>query len=149
MENVEIRELEEKDLFNGFLTSLDSLKKASNLEPEKVRNIYQKIKSTGNQIIFVAIEDSKVVGSATLFIEQKFIHNGSKVGHIEDVVVTKNKQGKGMGKKLIQKMLEYSSTKGCYKTVLSCLDDLKPFYENIGFKPHLKGMRFDHNLNSL
>ncbi len=144
MENVEIRELEEKDLFNGFLTSLDSLKKASDLEPEKVRNIYQKIKSTGNQIIFVAVIDSKVVGSATLLIEQKFIHECSKVGHIEDVVITKELQRKGLGKKLILKLLERSQTLGCYKSVLNCLDDLKPFYENLGFKPHLKGMRFDH-----
>ena len=35
-----IRELEEKDLWNGFLTSLDSLKLASNIEKSKAKQIW-------------------------------------------------------------------------------------------------------------
>ena len=145
MTDIEIREIREEDLFNGFLTSLDSLKPASSLEPNKVQEIYNKIKFHDNQIIFVATLDSKVIGTATLLLEQKFIHNGSMVGHIEDVVVSKEHQEKGVGKKLVAKLLDYAHSKGCYKTVLDCLDNVKPFYENLGFKPHLQGMRFNHN----
>ena len=51
-------------------------------------------------MIFVAILDGKVVGSTTLLIEPKFIHNGGLVGHIEDVVVNKEFQGQKIGEEI-------------------------------------------------
>lgn len=144
MADVKIRELEEKDLSNGFLESLDSLRKASNLNPKKAKEVFRKIKSDPNYIIYVAILDSKVVGATTLFIEQKFIHDGGLVGHIEDVAVRKEYQGKGIGQKLVKALLEHAKKKGCYKTILDCTDDLVQFYEKIGLKRHSNSMRIDH-----
>jgi glucosamine-phosphate N-acetyltransferase len=144
MIDIKIRELEEKDLFNGFLESLDSLRKASDLSPKKAKEIFKKIKSDKNYKIYVAVLDSKVVGTTTLFIEQKFIHDGGKVGHIEDVAVRKEYQGKGIGQKVVKALLEYAKKEGCYKTILGCTDDLISFYEKMGFKRHSNSMRFDH-----
>lgn len=145
MADVTIRKLEEKDLFRGFLTSLDSLKKASDLNENKAKDVFNKIKSNPNHIVFVVILDDKVVGSTTLLIEPKFIHQGGKVGHIEDVVIAKEVQGSGIGEKLINFILDYAKKNDCYKTILDCSDDVKPFYEKIGFKKHSNSMRFDHN----
>jgi len=145
MTDVTIRKLEEKDLFRGFLTSLDSLKKASDLNENKAKDVFNKIKSNPNHLVFVVILDDKVVGSTTLLIEPKFIHQGGKVGHIEDVVIAKEFQGSGIGEKLINFVLEYAKKNDCYKTILDCSDDVKPFYEKIGFKKHSNCMRFDHN----
>jgi len=145
MTDVTIRELEEKDLFRGFLTSLDSLKKASDLNENKAKDVFNKIKSNPNHLVFVVILDDKVVGSTTLLIEPKFIHQGGKVGHIEDVVISKEFQGSGIGEKLINFVLDYAKKNDCYKTILDCSDDVKPFYEKIGFKKHSNCMRFDHN----
>jgi len=145
MTDVTIRKLEEKDLFRGFLTSLDSLKKASDLNEDKAKDVFNKIKSNPNHLVFVVILDDKVVGSTTLLIEPKFIHHGGKVGHIEDVVIAKEVQGSGIGEKLINFILEYAKKNDCYKTILDCSDDVKPFYEKIGFKKHSNSMRFDHN----
>ena len=144
MVETQIRELEERDLFNGFLESLDSLRKASDLTKEKAKQVFEKIKSNPNHIVFVAVVDDKVVGSTTMLIEPKFIHDGGKVGHIEDVVVSKEYQGKGIGEKLIHTLLEYAKKNNCYKTVLDCSDEVKPFYEKIGFKRHSNCMRYDH-----
>ena len=144
MDNTKIRELREKDLFHGFLESLDSLRKASDMRPKKAKEIFKKIKSDKNYKFYVAIVDSKVVGTATIFIEQKFIHDGGKVGHIEDVAIRKNYKDKGIGQKIVKALLEYAKKKGCYKTILDCTDDLIPFYEKIGFKRHSNSMRFDH-----
>ena len=144
MTDVKIRKLQKKDLHNGFLTSLDSLRKASDIKPEKAKAVFEKISKNPNQIIYVAIKDSKVIGSACIFIEQKFIHNGGRVGHIEDVVVEKKFQGKGIGQRLVQALLEYAKKHGCYKTILDCTDDLVPFYENLGFKKYSNSMRADH-----
>lgn len=144
MENLKIRELEQKDLFNGFLESLNSLRNVSDIDKDKAEKIFSIIKSGQNQKIFVAILEDKVVASTTLIIEQKFIHDGGLVGHIEDVVVSKKYQGKGIGKELIIQVLDYAKKNNCYKTILDCSDDVKSFYERIGFKRHSNCMRFDH-----
>ena len=144
MTDVKIREIQKSDLEKGFLKSLDSLKKASDIGPKKASKVFDSIKSNPNHKIFVAIIDERVVGSTTLFIEPKFIHKGGLVGHIEDVVVSKDCQGKGIGEKLIEASLDFAKNNGCYKTILDCSDEVKPFYEKIGFKKHSNCMRFDH-----
>ena len=144
MTDVQVRELKEEDLFNGFLTSLDSLKKASDISKKRAEEIFRKIDVNKDHIIAVAVSDGKIVGSATLLIEQKFIHKGGLVGHIEDVVVDTSFQGKKIGKKIIEYLLEFSKNRGCYKTILDCSDDVKPFYERLGFKHNANALRYDH-----
>ncbi|QLH08543.1 GNAT family N-acetyltransferase [Candidatus Nitrosotenuis sp. DW1] len=144
MTDITIRKIEEGDLSSGFLESLDSLKTASSLSSEKAREILKKIKANPDHVIFVAVLNDKIVGSTTILIEQKFIHDGGRVGHIEDVVVSKEHEGKGIGFKIMQAALEYARAQGCYKTILDCDDKVKPFYERLGFKRHSNGMRFDH-----
>ncbi|NWJ68701.1 GNAT family N-acetyltransferase [Marine Group I thaumarchaeote] len=145
MSEIIIREIEENDLEKGFLESLDFLRKASDIDKNKAKEILKKIKQNPNYIIHVAIDDNKIVGSTTLLVEQKFIHDGGLVGHIEDVVVRKEYEGKGIGIKLVMSMLERAKEKNCYKTILDCKDDVKQFYERIGFKRESNGMRYDHN----
>lgn len=144
MSNLTIREIELSDLSNGFLESLDSLKQASNLTSDQAKQIFETIKQNPSQIIYVVLKDSKVIGAATLLIEQKFIHHGKCVGHIEDVVISKEFQKSKIGTELIKTLLQRAESEGCYKTVLNCLENISPFYEKIGFIPHLKGMRYDH-----
>jgi glucosamine-phosphate N-acetyltransferase len=144
MSSIKIRKLQKKDIYNGFLLSLDSLRKSSHIKPKKANLIFGKISKNPHQIIYVAVQDSKVIGSASILIEQKFIHNGGKVGHIEDVSVKKEFQGKGVGQKIVTELLRYAEKQGCYKTILDCTDDLIPFYEKIGFKRHSNAMRFDY-----
>ena len=145
MPEIIIREIEEDDLENGFLETLDFLRNTGDLDKNKANEILKKIKQNPNHIIHVAIDNKKIVGSTTLLIEQKFIHDGGLVGHIEDVVVRKDYEGKGIGIKLVTSMLERAKEKNCYKTILDCKDDVKQFYERIGFKRESNCMRYDHN----
>ena len=144
MPEIIIREIEEDDLENGFLETLDFLRNTGDLDKNKANEILKKIKQNPNHIIYVAIDNKKIVGSTTLLIEQKFIHDGGLVGHIEDVVVRKDYEGKGIGIKLVTSLLERAKEKNCYKTILDCKDDVKQFYERIGFKRESNGMRYDH-----
>ena len=134
MPEIIIREIEEDDLKNGFLETLDFLRNTGDLDKNKANEILKKIKQNPDHIIHVAIDNKKIVGSTTLLIEQKFIHDGGLVGHIEDVVVRKDYEGKGIGIKLVTSLLERAKEKNCYKTILDCKDDVKQFYERIGFK---------------
>ena len=144
MSELIIRKIIESDLENGFLESLDNLRQTSNLEQNSVKNILKKILENENHIIHVAELNGKIVGSTTLLIEQKFIHEGGFVGHIEDVVVNKEFEGRGIGMKLVLSLLDIAKEKKCYKTILNCEDKLIPFYEKIGFKQKSTEMRFDH-----
>ena len=144
MSELIIRKIIESDLKNGFLESLDNLRQTSNLQQNSVKNILKKILENENHIIHVAELDGKIVGSTTLLIEQKFIHEGGFVGHIEDVVVNKKFEGQGIGMKLVLSLLDVAKGKKCYKTILNCEDNLIPFYEKIGFKQKSTEMRFDH-----
>jgi glucosamine-phosphate N-acetyltransferase len=144
MSEITIRKITESDLENGFLETLDSLRQASNLDKNEARAILQKIAQNPDHVIFVALKEGRVVGATTLIIEQKFIHDGGKVGHIEDVAVSKNLQGKGIGEKIIRFALDYAKKQGCYKTILDCDDKVRPFYEKLGFEAHSHGMRYNH-----
>ena len=145
MSEIIIREIEEEDLDKGFLEVLDNLRKASDLEGHKAKEVLEKIKQNPNHRIHVAVDGNKVVGTTTLLIEQKFIHQGGLVGHIEDVVIRKDYEGAGIGIKLVLSLLEYAKKKQCYKTILDCNDNVKPFYEKIGFKYESNCMRYNHN----
>ncbi|MBS3925277.1 MAG: GNAT family N-acetyltransferase [Nitrosarchaeum sp.] len=144
MNSITIRKLQKEDLTNGFLQTLDSLRQTSNTDKKIIEKTFEKINSNQDQLTIVALLDGKVVGAATLLIETKFIHNGGKVGHIEDVVVNKEYQKKGIGEKMITYLLRYAKEQGCYKTILDCVDDVKPFYEKLGFKHNANALRFDH-----
>ena len=140
-----IRKLKKDDIQNGFLTTLDSLRQASNIETKKAEEIFEKINTNPNHIIAVAEVEGKIVGATTLLIEPKFIHDGGLVGHIEDVVIDKNYQGQRIGEKIMKYLLEIAKKQGCYKTILDCTDDVKQFYEKLGFKHVANELRFDHN----
>ena len=140
-----IRKLKKEDIQNGFLTTLDSLRQVSNIETKKAEEIFEKINANSNHIIAVAEVEGKIVGATTLLIEPKFIHDGGLVGHIEDVVVDKNYQGQRIGEKIMKYILEIAKNQGCYKTILDCTDDVKQFYEKLGFKHVANELRFDHN----
>ena len=144
MSDIIIRELKEGDLWNGFLISLDSLKEASGIEKSKAKEIFKKINANPDHIIAVAELNEKVVGSTTLLIESKFIHNGGLVGLIEDVVVNKEHQGKKIGEKIMNHLINISKNRGCYKTILDCTDDVTPFYEKLGFKQVGNELRLDN-----
>ncbi len=95
--------------------------------------------------VCVAQINNMIVGCATLLIEDKIIHEGGKVGHIEDVTVNNYYRGKGIGKLLIDHCVNIAKEEGCYKIILDCDCGNIMFYEKCGFKIHGVCMRIDIN----
>ena len=137
---ITIRELQSSDLDRGFLDALAALTEVD-LTPESARSIYADLPA--NSRTFVAEFDGRIVGTATLLIERKFIHGGGKVGHIEDVAVNRAFQRQGIGTLLIEHAARTAEDAGCYKVILDCFDPLVPFYERLGFRPFNRGLRRD------
>lgn len=142
-----IRKIKDRDFDNGFFETLSNLTVVGDIytNNESKREMINKIMSNQNCLIVVAedLENNEIIGTATLLIEQKFIHNGGKVGHIEDVATRKGFEGRGVGRELIHKLIEISSEYGCYKIILDCDAKVAGFYEKIGFKQKAIMMRLD------
>jgi glucosamine-phosphate N-acetyltransferase len=149
MENTNfiIREIEQADLENGFFQTLSNLAMLGRIRDdlEQAKKILQEIKSYPLYKIFVAVknDDAEIIGSITLLIEQKFIHDGGKSGHIEDVVTRKEYEGIGVGSALVSAALAFAREKNCYKVILDCSEKNVPFYEKIGFRRNEISMRYD------
>lgn len=62
------------------------------------------------------------------------IHNLGLVGHIEDIAVAKDQQGKKLGLRIIQALDYLAEHVGCYKTILDCSEANEGFYVKCGFK---------------
>lgn len=90
-----------------------------------------------------AFLDGKLVATATLFLEQKLIHRGGLVGHIEDVAVRPDKHGMGIGRRLVEYLVGICRAAGCYKVLLNCEEKNVVFYQKLGFHKHDTGMRLD------
>ena len=87
-----------------------------------------------NQYVKVCIIDGFLAGSASITIENKLLHGCKKVGHIEDVFINPTFRGRGIGKKLIQYLLEFAKNSGCYKCILNCDKETIPFYQKCGME---------------
>ncbi|OTA81877.1 hypothetical protein M434DRAFT_401205 [Hypoxylon sp. CO27-5] len=78
---------------------------------------------------FAVIEhEHRIVGTGALIVEKKFIHQRGKCGHIEEISIAKEHQGKGLGLKMIQALDSLAVNLGCYKNILNCGPRNEPFY---------------------
>jgi glucosamine-phosphate N-acetyltransferase len=136
-----IRALQTGDFSNGFLETLGSLAPVD-LTPEEAVAIWNKRSTAGIHTVVAEI-DGRVAGTASLIVEQKYIHRGGLVGHIEDVAVHSDHLRKGVGSALVEHLTQHACALGCYKVILNCRDRLIPFYNQIGYRRHDSGLRFD------
>ncbi|KAF3911224.1 hypothetical protein ABW20_dc0105657 [Dactylellina cionopaga] len=85
-------------------------------------------------IMCIVDETGKVCATGSLIVERKFIRNCGLVGHIEDIAVAKDQQGKKLGLRMIQALDYLAEHAGCYKSILDCSENNQGFYEKCGFK---------------
>lgn len=131
-----IHEIDYEDIDKGFLQVLDNLL-PTNIDVTHAKKILEKVKSNPLHKIFVAedTETHKIVGTATLLLEPKFIDKGMVVGYVEDVAVKKGYERLGVGKQVIENVINYAKTiKQCTKIILYCSEKTKGFYEKCGLK---------------
>ena len=95
------------------------------------------------RIIILKNKENKIIGAGTIFNIEK-LHNNS-IGQIEDVIITEKYRNIGLGKTIINKLIEIGKTKfKCYKIVLNCLDKNIKFYEKCDFT--ISGVQMKYNL---
>jgi glucosamine-phosphate N-acetyltransferase len=126
-----IRKLELFDK-NSFLDLVNTFRPVEiNVSYDFFYKIYDNIFK--NNKIFIAEDRGIIVGSITLLIEQKIIHNFSIYVHIEDLIVRPEYQNKKIGSNLLTYAIEYCRTIGAKKIILNCSNNLINFYKKKGF----------------
>ena len=80
-----------------------------------------------------AYEDEKLIG----YIDS--VSNGVTDAYIQDLIVSPDHQGKGIGTELMNKMIKYLKEKRIYMISVIYEESLKPFYERFGFYNMLCG----------
>jgi glucosamine-phosphate N-acetyltransferase len=80
------------------------------------------------------LDASRIIASATLLVELKFIRNCGKCGHIEDVVVDSSYRGQRLGLRVIEALIEAAKEAGCYKVILDCSEHNAAFYSKCGLE---------------
>lgn len=143
MNDIIVRELETKDFDNGFPAVLEVLAPVGLTKEQAILIRSEDMPSNRFQKIFVALDGEAVVGTATLLIDQKFIHGGGKAGHLEDVAVLESYQGAGIGCQLVGRCMDVAREAGCYKVILNCDGNVIGFYERLGFCLFGNSMRYD------
>ncbi|EPQ30520.1 uncharacterized protein PFL1_02046 [Pseudozyma flocculosa PF-1] len=136
-DNLHVRPISSTDYSRGHLTVLADLTKAPDTGLAAWQSRFDAILSTPNTyypIAFIDKATDRIVALGTVFVELKFLRDNGRVGHIEDIVVHKDGQGKGLGKRIIHVLTAIAEQAGCYKVILDCSPDNEAFYEKCGYK---------------
>jgi glucosamine-phosphate N-acetyltransferase len=122
-DGLQIRPLASTDYHRGHLNVLSVLTVVTDPGADAWTRQFGFFRSTSHtyySLVIVSRETDKIVGAGTVFIERKFLRGLGAVGHIEDIAVAADQQGKKLGLRIIQALTAISERNGCYKTILNC-----------------------------
>jgi len=130
---------------NSYLLLLSELTVVNYIETSLFLENIEKISNIGTIIIgFIGDlndrnTDFEIVASGTIIIEPKIIRDCKNVGHIEDVVVSKNWTSKGISQQILNLLKDIAKQNNCYKVILNCNYTIKNVYIKNGFS--IKGIQ--------
>ncbi|KAF7730955.1 Glucosamine-phosphate N-acetyltransferase-like protein [Apophysomyces ossiformis] len=133
-----LRPLRANDYERGFLKVLEVLTEVGHHTKEEWLDQFNFMKKRNDTYFTITITDDandQIVATGTILIERKFVHKNGLVGHIEDIAVDANQQGKKLGLRIIEALKGIGASQGCYKVILDCAEKNMPFYEKCGFQP--------------
>lgn len=95
------------------------------------KDFNKKFDNSSSNFGFVVEVNNKVIGYSSLHVIEK-INRRSCL--IEDVVIHKNYRSKGIGRDLINHLINFSKNKKCDKIILNSSESNIIFYEKLGFE---------------
>ena len=139
MDKIFIRKAKESDLpviEKLALELMDSMENSELLDPKAIlRNCEDILKDNNSHILVVEVNDA-IVGFINFTIRRTLLH-GELSGLIDELVVGKEYQGRGIGKQLIDAAIEKCKQLGCCEVEVSTeFTNMKArrFYQSCGFE---------------
>lgn len=134
-------------LLDELLTYIEDTQKHGSHDPveEVGSDLFNEVTTKNSVKIFVAEENSNIVGVATFFL-YPIVRRGQYRGQLEELVVTKSMRGKGVGSKLLEAVKLYCKENKIHSFRLNSgieLTETHKFYEANGGKFTEKMFRFD------
>jgi len=98
-----------------------------------------RFKAYPDYALYVAEEAGAIVGTFAILVMDNLGHRGAPSAIVEDVVVALDRQGRGLGTRMMEAAIGMARARGCYKLALS--SNMKrtaahAFYEGLGFERH-------------
>jgi glucosamine-phosphate N-acetyltransferase len=149
------RPLRRSDFHLGYLDVLRVLTTVGDITEAMWNDRFDYLAKRNDEYYLIVICDGsgRIVGTGSLIVERKFIHALGLVGHIEDIAVSTDQQGKKLGLRIIQTLDFVAAKVGCYKvrssnhysygshsdhifpqSILDCSEVNEGFYIKCGFK---------------
>ncbi len=141
-----IRELELCDYEKGFLDCLKELTIVGEISKEMFRKTFFDRKNRDVfTIVAVDKKSDRILGTGSVFYEPKFIRECSVKAYIEDISVTKDAQGRGIGREIVKYLEHKALNDGCYKIILTCNEKNRGFYKKMNFEQKEYAMAYYSN----
>lgn len=115
-----------------------------NLKQPETQEILE-ISGSSTFIKFETKVGGRVVGRAYLYLIKNDLYS-KPYGLLEDVFVEEEFRGQGIGKKLVEMVIEKARELGCYKLIATSRferENVHRLYQNLGFKKHGFEFRID------
>ena len=97
----------------------------------------------GDQTTVIAVDNGKTIGCASLSyinIMPTFDHPSGKRAHLMNVYTNKEYQRQGIGRKMVELLIEEAREKGCTEISLDATEQGRFLYTQIGFTTNDSGM---------
>ncbi|MDR3540566.1 MAG: GNAT family N-acetyltransferase [Desulfosporosinus sp.] len=135
-----IREATETDLVDirKLLIGMDG-EDGEGVNTDEAHTIWLKINDYPYYKIFVVEENTGIIGTCSLIILDNLGHKGAKLAIAENMIVSEECRGSGVGSQLMQFIMAKAKEENCYKLMLSSNKKrimAHKFYEQLGFQQH-------------
>ena len=97
----------------------------------------------GDQTTVLAIDGGKAIGCASISyinIMPTFDHPTGKRAHLMNVYTNKEYRRQGIGKKMVELLIDEAKSKGCTEISLDATEQGRFLYEQLGFTANDSGM---------
>ena len=139
---MEIRIAGKKDIDLMMSSRLEMLKEVNSLDTdyqysEDFVGESRRYFLEGNQTTVLALDGERVIGCATICyitIMPTFSHPTGKRAHLMNVYTAKEFRGQGIGKKMVDLLIEDAWNKGATEISLDATESGRPLYKKCGFE---------------
>ncbi len=142
MQKVEIRIADKKDIELMMSSRLEMLKEVNSLDADyqysaSFVNESRRYFLDGDQTTVLALEGERVIGCATICyftIMPTFSHPTGKRAHLMNVYTAKEYRRQGIGKKMVNMLIDDAWSKGATEISLDATEMGRPLYKKCGFE---------------
>ena len=150
MKLINIRSAVEKDipriieLYHELTINTSRTEMARNPTSDDYQRIFAEISADPRHKLLVAEQEGEIVGSVVFLIVPNLSHKAMPWALAENLIVTEKHRRKGIGRQLLEHIIDHARENGCHKIELmsnKSREEAHRLYRSIGFEDSALGFR--------